>query len=81
MTRKIRHAALVLAAMAALSPAALSAQAAPQTDRDPNVGTETQERLAEDQTNDFDWGVLGLLGALGLLGLRRKKPTDWSSPR
>lgn len=81
MLTKIRRATLILAAVAALAPAPLLAQAAPQTDRDPNVGTETQERLAEDQDNSFDWGILGLLGALGLLGLRRRKPTDWSSPR
>ncbi len=73
MLNKMRRAALVAAAVAALAPAPLMAQAAPQTDRDPNVGTETQERLAEDQTNEFDWGILGLLGALGLLGLRRKR--------
>ena len=73
MLSKTRHAALVLAAVAAFAPAQLSAQAAPQTNRDPNVGTETQERLAEDQDNSFDWGILGLLGALGLLGLRRRR--------
>ncbi len=73
MLKKIRHAALAAAAVAAFAPGPLMAQAAPQTDRDPNVGTETQERLAEDQTNEFDWGILGLLGALGLLGLRRRK--------
>ena len=72
MLGKMRHALLVLAAVAALSPGSALAQAAAQTDRDPNVGTETQERLAEDQRNDFDWGILGLLGLLGLAGLRRR---------
>ena len=82
MFARLKHAALPLAAataaMLALSPAIASA---PQGGRDPNIGTETQERLAEDQSNDFDWSILGLLGLFGLIGLRRRGPTDWSSPR
>ncbi len=79
MLRQVKHVTLALAAL--VSASAASGQAAPQTDRDPNVGTETQERLAEDQTNDFDWGHLGLLGALGLLGLRRRRSTHTSDAR
>ena len=79
MLRRLTLSAAACAALLVAAPAA--SQVAPQSDRDPNVGTETQERIAEGQTNDFDWGMLGLLGALGLLGLRRKKTTDYSSPR
>lgn len=68
MLAKLSLAGLALAA-AAMTPAA--AQVAPQTDRDPNIGTETQERIAEGQDDSFDWGLLGLIGLLGLFGLRR----------
>jgi hypothetical protein len=76
MLSKLRIAALPIAA--ALTFGAAWA-AAPQTGRDPNVGTETQERIAEGQTDDFDWEVLGLLGLFGLAGLRRRP--DYSDPR
>lgn len=78
MSARFKRAALPLAAataaMLALSPAIA---AAPQGGRDPNVGTETQERLAEGQRNDFDWGWLGLLGLFGLAGLRNRE-VDYS---
>jgi hypothetical protein len=72
MRPRLKLAALGAFAILSLSPAPLAAQAAPQTERDPNTGTETQERLAEDQTNDFDWSLLGILGLAGLLDLRRR---------
>jgi MYXO-CTERM domain-containing protein len=70
MLSRRSRAMLGIAALITFAPAA--AQVAPQSERDPNVGTETQERIAEGQTNDFDWGILGLLGLLGLVGLRRR---------
>ena len=69
MLAKLSAVAIAAAAAAAV-PAA--AQVAPQTNRDPNIGTETQERIAEGQNDDFDWGLLGLVGVLGLFGLRRR---------
>lgn len=78
MSARLKKAALPLAAAVAatlsLSPAIA---AAPQGGRDPNVGTETQERLAEGQTDEFDWGWLGLLGIFGLAGLRNRE-VDYS---
>jgi hypothetical protein len=75
MLVRLRLAALpIVAALAAGSAMA----AAPQTGRDPNVGTETQERIAEGQTDDFDWEILGLLGLFGLAGLRRRP--DYTDP-
>ena len=76
MLSKLRIAALPIAAALTFGPAWA---AAPQSGRDPNVGTETQERIAEGQTDDFDWEVLGLLGLFGLAGLRRRP--DYSNPR
>ena len=75
MLAGLRLAALPIAAALATAPAMA---AAPQTNRDPNVGTETQERIAEGQTNDFDWEILGLLGLFGLAGLRRRP--DYRDP-
>ena len=69
MLAKLSALAIAAAAAAAL-PAA--AQVAPQTNRDPNIGTETQERIAEGEDNSFDWGMLGLIGLLGLYGLKRR---------
>ncbi len=65
---KAKLALIPVAALLAICPAIA---AAPQTNRDPNTGTETQERIAEGQTDDFDWEILGLLGLFGLAGLRR----------
>lgn len=76
MIRSLRLGALPIVTALALSPAMA---AAPQTNRDPNVGTETQERIAEGQTDDFNWEILGLLGLFGLAGLRRRP--DYSNPR
>lgn len=75
--RRKHQAAIAAAALLALSPAAAPAQ---QTGPDNNVGTETQERRSEGQTNDFNWEWLGLFGLAGLLGLRRRG-RDYSSPR
>ena len=78
MFARLKHAALPLAAATALTLALSPAMAAaPQGNRDPNIGTETQERLAEGQTNEFDWGWLGLLGLFGLAGLRNRE-VDYS---
>jgi hypothetical protein len=75
MLARLRLAALPIVAALAVGPAIA---AAPQTGRDPNVGTETQERIAEGQTDDFNWEILGLLGLFGLAGLRRRP--DYSDP-
>jgi hypothetical protein len=69
MLAKLSALAIAAAAAAAVPGAA---QVAPQTNRDPNVGTETQERIAEGEDNSFDWGMLGLIGLLGLYGLKRR---------
>jgi hypothetical protein len=44
-----------------------------QSANDPNVATETQQRIGDRVDNRFDWGILGLLGLLGLWGLRRQR--------
>ena len=54
--------------------AASSAAVAQQTGNDTGIATETQERRAEGQTNDFPWDFLGLLGL-------RRKDRDYSNPR
>lgn len=77
MFRCIKLAALPLILAAATAPALAAAVQAPE--RDPNVGTETQERIAEGQTDDFEWEILGLLGLFGLAGLRRRP--DYSDPK
>ena len=73
---KLPHRALLVAALIASSSAAIPQQ----TGNDTGIATETQERRAEGQTNDFPWDLLGLLGLAGLLGLRRKD-RDYSNPR
>jgi MYXO-CTERM domain-containing protein len=45
----------------------------PQSANDPNVATETQQRLGDGVDNSFNWGLLGLLGLIGLLGLRNRR--------
>ena len=67
---KGRHAhAAAAAALLMLGAAAAPAQ---QTGGATGVPTETQERVAEGQDNDFPWDLLGLLGLAGLLGLKRR---------
>ncbi len=58
----------VLLAALLVPGAALAQQAA----NDTSVATETQERYAEGQDDDFPIGLLGLLGLAGLLGLRKR---------
>ena len=53
-----------------------STATAQQTGNDSGIATETQERYAEGQDNDFPWDLLGLLGLAGLLGLRRRDHSD-----
>jgi hypothetical protein len=67
---------LILAAAALAAASAGPAAWAQQTGNDFGVATETQERLAEGQDNDFPWDLLGLLGLAGLLGLRRRNDPD-----
>ena len=64
---KAGKAALMGAALVAMSP---MAQAAQTTDTD---GNRTTNRTQTDQDRDFPWGLLGLLGLAGLLGLKRKE--------
>jgi MYXO-CTERM domain-containing protein len=64
---KAGKAALMGAALVAMSP---MAQAAQTTDTD---GNRTTNRVQTDQDRDFPWGLLGLLGLAGLLGLKRKE--------
>lgn len=64
-----RTAILAAAALAAMSPVAVSAQA------DTNNTVDTQYTTVEREDNDFPWGLLGLLGLAGLLG-RKKKDAD-----
>ena len=64
-----KHAPLLIAAILGTFSTAAIAQ---QTGNDTGVATETQERRAEGQDNDFPWDLLGLLGLAGLLGLRRR---------
>ena len=61
---------VLLAAL--LIPGAALAQ---EATNDTSVATETQERYAEGQDDDFPIGLLGLLGLAGLLGLRKRNDT------
>ena len=69
------------AAMIATAAASLAAPASGQGTNpgDSNIPTETQERLAQGQS-DVPWELLGLFGLLGLLGLRRGHPDDGYHP-
>ena len=65
----------ILLAAAAAGPAAQA-----QGTGDPNVPTETQERLRGGM-GDFPWdNLIGLLGLLGLLGLRKEHAEDSYHP-
>ena len=44
------------------------------------VRTETQDRLAGQDTNDILWNSIGLLGLIGLLGFRRRHSEDSYHP-
>lgn len=63
-------------ALCAAGLALATAAPAQQTGVDNAVATETQERLAQGQDDDFDIGWLGLLGLAGLLGLRQSGHSD-----
>ena len=65
--KKAGKAALIGAALVAMSP---MAQAAQTTDTDGNRST---TRTETERDRDFPWGLLGLLGLAGLLGLKRKE--------
>ena len=67
----MRRLLLPMLAGAALAAGGTSALAQGTGD-DTGVATETQERRAEGQDNDFPWDLLGLLGLAGLLGLKRR---------
>ena len=58
---------LVAAAVAAA--AGFFVPAAAQTPKDGGIPSETQARRIMGQTQDWDWGWLGLLGLFGLAGL------------
>lgn len=60
-------AALVAAAALALTPAAAFAQDTADT-----ANTQYDTR-AQEEDNDFPWGLLGLLGLAGLLGRKRQE--------
>ncbi len=62
-------AALIAAALVALSPAsALAAQSGGETRTTTTRSTSTVE-----DEREFPWGLLGLLGLLGLAGLRKRE--------
>jgi hypothetical protein len=75
MNERITRVALIGAGVAGLAWAAPPASA--QTGQN-GVPTETQQRLAEGQNNDFDWNWIGLFGLFGLAGLH-KRP-DYHDP-
>jgi hypothetical protein len=60
----------VLIAAATVAAAGIFCPAAAQAPKDSGIPSETQERLRMGQTQDWDWGWLGLLGVFGLAGLR-----------
>lgn len=68
----------MLAALAILA-AAVGPASAQDTERG-GVRTETQDRLAAQDTNDILWNSIGLLGLLGLLGFRRRHSDDSYHP-
>jgi len=71
----IRWMLVTVLAAAAIGPAAQA-----QATADPNVRTETQERLSSGPP-DIDWvNLIGLIGLLGLLGLRREHAEDSYHP-
>jgi hypothetical protein len=65
-------------AVLALAAAAAPAAQAQAPGGDSGVPTETQDRLREN--NSFDWNWLGLIGLLGLLGLRKEHADDSYHP-
>ena len=76
MKGKARRAVLVGLGVAGLAWAAPPAAA--QQPGTGGVASETQERLAEGQTGDFDWNWIGLIGLFGLAGLHRRP--DYHDP-
>ena len=76
MMGKARRALLVGLGVAGVAWAAPPAAA--QGAGDSGVPTETQERLAEGQSEGFDWNWIGLIGLFGLAGLHRRP--DYHDP-
>ncbi len=72
--RTHRKAAILLASLLLVSPAATPAQ-----DRS-GIPTETQERMNQRFDSGLLWNILGLFGLLGLLGMRRGHPEDGYHP-
>ena len=72
--RTHRKAAILLASLFLVSPAATPAQ-----DRG-GIPTETQDRMNQRFDSDLLWNILGLFGLLGLLGLRRGHTEDSYHP-
>ncbi len=67
MGRTTFRGAMIAAAALALSPAAALAQ-------DNGTTGDTQyDNRAQEEGNDFPWGLLGLLGLAGLLGRKRQE--------
>jgi hypothetical protein len=68
-TTNFARGAILAAALTVMAPAAAFAQ-------DNGTGTATDTGYttrAQDDDNDFPWGLLGLLGLAGLLGLKKKE--------
>lgn len=81
--------ASILSLSLAAAPLTLSASAqttrttAPTTTTSPNVDTRQGTDYTRGDTNDFDWGWLGLLGLIGLAGLagrKREEPARYREP-
>ncbi|HEY0011390.1 MAG TPA: WGxxGxxG family protein [Allosphingosinicella sp.] len=70
-TTNFARGAILAAALTVMAPAAALAQDnASGTGGTGDTGYTTR---AQDDDNDFPWGLLGLLGLAGLLGLKRKE--------
>ena len=67
-----RYKAAIIVAAAFSVPIPASAQSASTDDR----MTVTQDRIADQRSDDVPWDLLGLLGLAGLLGLRRSSDND-----
>jgi MYXO-CTERM domain-containing protein len=68
--RLVLVAALLLAVLLAQAPHSVTLAQGDGTEVEPQQQTQPQ---AENDDNDFPWGLLGLLGLGGLAGLRRRE--------